>query len=316
MEARPEQIRRTAAVDGGGLVGAVHDRPLGHRLLRRQRGRRPDGRAAPGRRHRRSDHRRPPRSAGAQSRRAAPDPLSGSAAPPRARRSTTPSTTPSPSIKFRGTYRGVFPIKVNQLREVVEEILDAGRPFHYGLEVGSQAGDVRRPGRSTTTPSRSSSATATRTTTFIRMALLGRKLGKKVILIAEKLSEVRAITRDRQGDGRRAVDRHARPAALQGRRQVGDLGRRARQVRPLDRRDPRGDEILQARRRWSSAFKLLHFHIGSQIPDILIIKRAVREAALLLRQAPQAGPSDRVPRRRRRPRHRLRRLALRPSTPR
>src|SRR5512132_522706 len=39
---------------------------------------------------------------------------------------------------YRGAYRGVFPIKVNQLREVVEEILDAGRPFHHGIEVGSK----------------------------------------------------------------------------------------------------------------------------------------------------------------------------------
>ena len=59
-----------------------------------------------------------------------------------------------------------------------------------------------------------------------------------------------------------------------------------------------------------SAFKLLHFHIGSQIPDILTIKRAVREAAHVLREAPQDRPPARVPRRRRRPRHRLRRLAL------
>ena len=41
--------------------------------------------------------------------------------------------------KFRGTYRGVFPIKVNQLREVVEEILDAGKTYHYGVEVGCSA---------------------------------------------------------------------------------------------------------------------------------------------------------------------------------
>ena len=40
--------------------------------------------------------------------------------------------------KFRGSYRGVFPIKVNQLREVVEEIIEAGRPWHYGIEVGSK----------------------------------------------------------------------------------------------------------------------------------------------------------------------------------
>ena len=39
---------------------------------------------------------------------------------------------------YQGAYRGVFPIKVNQLREVVEEILDAGKPFDFGLEVGSK----------------------------------------------------------------------------------------------------------------------------------------------------------------------------------
>jgi arginine decarboxylase len=39
---------------------------------------------------------------------------------------------------YQGKYRGVFPIKVNQLREVVEEILDAGKPFDFGLEVGSK----------------------------------------------------------------------------------------------------------------------------------------------------------------------------------
>ncbi|MCX6881814.1 MAG: arginine decarboxylase, partial [Verrucomicrobia bacterium] len=39
-------------------------------------------------------------------------------------------------FNYQGQYRGVFPIKVNQLREVVEEILDAGKPFQFGLEVG------------------------------------------------------------------------------------------------------------------------------------------------------------------------------------
>src|SRR5580698_6915868 len=41
-------------------------------------------------------------------------------------------------FNYQGSYRGVFPIKVNQLREVVEEILDAGKPFNFGLEVGSK----------------------------------------------------------------------------------------------------------------------------------------------------------------------------------
>ena len=41
-------------------------------------------------------------------------------------------------FNYQGKYRGVFPIKVNQLREVVEEILDAGKPYDFGLEVGSK----------------------------------------------------------------------------------------------------------------------------------------------------------------------------------
>ena len=41
-------------------------------------------------------------------------------------------------VRLQNHYRGVFPIKVNQLREVVEEIVDAGEPFHFGLEAGSK----------------------------------------------------------------------------------------------------------------------------------------------------------------------------------
>src|SRR6185369_2848482 len=96
--------------------------------------------------------------------------------------------------KFRGTYRGVFPIKVNQLKEVVEEILDAGKAYHYGIEVGSKpeifAGlSVHTDGESLIV------CNGYKDENFIRTALLGRKLGRKVILIAEKLSEVRMITR-------------------------------------------------------------------------------------------------------------------------
>src|SRR6185295_4705661 len=96
--------------------------------------------------------------------------------------------------KFRGTYRGVFPIKVNQLREVVQEILEAGRPFHYGLEVGSKP--EMFAGLSVHTDNESLIVcNGYKDDTFIRTAMIGRKLGKKVILIAEKLSEVRSILR-------------------------------------------------------------------------------------------------------------------------
>ena len=74
---------------------------------------------------------------------------------------------------------------------------------------------------------------------FIRIAMIGRKLGKKVILIAEKLSEVRAIVRIAKEMGVEPMIGLRVRLATQGRRQVGRVGRRARQVRPLHGGDPR-----------------------------------------------------------------------------
>src|SRR6476660_3292138 len=88
-------------------------------------------------------------------------------------------------FNYQGQYRGVFPIKVNQLREVVEEILDAGKPYNLGLEVGSkpelyaglalqnQAGSLII-------------CNGYKDAGFIRMALMGIKLGKTVIMVVEK----------------------------------------------------------------------------------------------------------------------------------
>src|SRR6476620_9660630 len=93
---------------------------------------------------------------------------------------------------FQGKYRGVFPIKVNQLREVVEEILDAGKPFDFGLEVGSKpelfAGLAMQSQMGSLII-----CNGYKDSSFIRMALLGTKLGKKVIMVVEKLEELRQI---------------------------------------------------------------------------------------------------------------------------
>src|ERR1700748_71840 len=95
-------------------------------------------------------------------------------------------------FNYQGRYRGVFPIKVNQLREVVEEILDAGKPFDFGLEVGSKpelfAGLALQK-----SPGDLIICNGYKDTGFIKMALLGIKLGKKVIMVVEKLEELRHI---------------------------------------------------------------------------------------------------------------------------
>jgi arginine decarboxylase len=95
-------------------------------------------------------------------------------------------------FNYQGKYRGVFPIKVNQLREVVEEILEAGKPFNFGLEVGSKpelfAGLALQNQQGSLIICNGYKDAA-----FIRMALLGTKLGRRVIMVVEKLEELKQI---------------------------------------------------------------------------------------------------------------------------
>src|SRR5438046_7513684 len=111
------------------------------------------------------------------------------------------------------------------------------------------------------------------------MAMLGRKLDKKSILIAEKLSEVRAITR-------MAAEMNVEPMiGMRVRLLSKGAGKWATSGGEHAKFGLSTAEILEAieilrEARMESALRLLHFHIGSQIPDILTIKRAVREAAM------------------------------------
>src|SRR6266496_1828632 len=181
-------------------------------------------------------------------------------------------------FNYQGRYRGVFPIKVNQLREVVEEILDAGKPFNYGLEVGSKP-EVYAGLAMHGDPESLIVCNGYKDAAYIRMAMLGRKLGKKVIVIAEKLSELRAITKI-------AADMNVEPwIGIRVRLLSKGAGKWATSGGENAKFGLSTAEILEAieilrEAKMESAFKLLHFHIGSQIPDIQTIKRAVREAAM------------------------------------
>ena len=95
---------------------------------------------------------------------------------------------------YQNHYRGVFPIKVNQLREVVEEIVDAGEQFHFGLEAGSKPELVAALAMQKD-PETLIICNGYKDPAFIRIALLGRKLGKPVVNGAEKLEEVEQIIR-------------------------------------------------------------------------------------------------------------------------
>ena len=95
---------------------------------------------------------------------------------------------------YKNRYAAVFPIKVNQLREVVEEIVDAGEKFHFGLEAGSKPELVAALAMQKD-PQTLIICNGYKDPAFIRIALLGRKLGKPVVIVAEKLEEVEKIIR-------------------------------------------------------------------------------------------------------------------------
>src|SRR5262249_25025737 len=91
-------------------------------------------------------------------------------------------------------YFGVYPIKVNQMREVVEEILDAGAPYHYGLEAGSK-GELLTVLALNSDPQALTICNGYKDEPFMRLALLGRKLDRKIIVVIEKISELPELLR-------------------------------------------------------------------------------------------------------------------------
>ena len=178
---------------------------------------------------------------------------------------------------YQGRYRGVFPIKVNQLREVVEEILDAGKPFDFGLEVGSKpelfAGLALQKDLGSLII-----CNGYKDCEFIKMALLGTKLGKKVIMVVEKLEELRQIISvSKQLGVEPTLGIRARLLSKGAGRWAESGGENAK-FGLSTAEIIAATEMLKAEN-LAHCLKLLHFHIGSQVPDILTVKKAVQEAA-------------------------------------
>jgi len=180
-------------------------------------------------------------------------------------------------FNFKGRYRGVFPIKVNQLREVVEEILEAGKQFDFGLEVGSKpelfAGLALQDEQNSLII-----CNGYKDCEFIRMALLGVKLGKRVIMVVEKLEELRQIISVSKSFGVEPMIGIRCRLLSKGAGKWAESGGENAKFGLSTMELLAATELLRAEN-LGHCFKLLHFHIGSQVPDILTVKKAVQEAA-------------------------------------
>ncbi|WP_269524790.1 biosynthetic arginine decarboxylase [Coraliomargarita parva] len=177
---------------------------------------------------------------------------------------------------YAGKYRGVFPIKVNQLREVIEEIQDAGKTYNYGLECGSKP-ELMIALAMHKDPKALVICNGYKDDDFIRLALYGRKLGKEIFLVVEQLSEVpRIIAISKKLDVRPLIGLRIKLSTAGEGKWASSSGEGAK----FGLTSP---EIVDAARRlkragMSDCLQLIHFHIGSQVPNIQTIKKATVEA--------------------------------------
>jgi len=179
--------------------------------------------------------------------------------------------------EYHGNYYGVYPIKVNQQRQVVEEIVEFGSGLNWGLEAGSKP-ELHATLAMLEDVDGIIVCNGYKDREFIELALMGRKMGKRVFIVVEKFNELALIIEASQ---RLCVE----PL----------IGLRCRLAATSDGKweDSGGDnskfglsphELLNAVNHLKAVdmlqyLRLLHFHIGSQVPRIHRIKQAMGEAA-------------------------------------
>jgi arginine decarboxylase len=188
--------------------------------------------------------------------------------------------------QYNGRYCCVYPIKVNQQRQVVEEVLNFGAPYQFGLEAGSKPELLAVVAMaSNDTPIM---CNGFKDAEYIETVMLAQKMGRNIIPVVEKYTELGLILEYSQKIGvRPQIGMRVKLAARGGGRWQSSGGYRSKFGLTVG-------EILQGleelkRRGMSDCFKLLHFHLGSQIPNIRIVKHALNEAARIYAELHKAG---------------------------
>jgi arginine decarboxylase len=188
--------------------------------------------------------------------------------------------------QYRGAYNCVYPIKVNQQRQVVEEVLDFGRPYGFGLEAGSKPELLAVVALAdNATPI---ICNGFKDAEYIETAMLAQKIGRNIVPVVEKYTELGLILEAAEKAGvRPQIGVRVKLAARGSGRWQSSGGFRSKFgltvteiMRCLEELKARGME---------DCLKLLHFHLGSQITNIRIVKGALNEAARVYTQLAKLG---------------------------
>jgi len=188
--------------------------------------------------------------------------------------------------QYQGAYSCVYPIKVNQQRQVVEEVLNFGKPYKFGLEAGSKPellavmalADNETP----------IICNGFKDAEYIEAAMLALKIGRNIIPVVEKYTELGLILEIAEKIGvRPQIGMRAKLASRGSGRWQSSGGFRSKfglSVTEI----MRGLEELKGRG-MQDCLKLLHFHLGSQITNIRIVKGALNEAARVYAELAKLG---------------------------
>ncbi len=188
--------------------------------------------------------------------------------------------------KYQGQYCCVYPIKVNQQRQVVEEVIQFGRPYNFGVEAGSKPELLAVIAMTdNNTPI---ICNGFKDAEFIETAMMAQKIGRKIIPVVEKYTELNLILEYAEKIGVRPnIGMRVKLAARGSGRWQSSGGYRSKFgltaseiMKGLDELKSRGME---------DCFKLLHFHQGSQITNIRVIKGALNEAARVYAELKKLG---------------------------
>ncbi len=179
---------------------------------------------------------------------------------------------------YDGNYACVYPIKVNQQRHVVEEVLDYGKEHGFGLEAGSKPELLAVLALTNGTAETPIICNGFKDDEFIKMVVMGRKIGKHIIPVVEKFTELELLVKYMEELGvRQPLGVRVKLASRGSGRWKGSAGYRSKFGLTLT-------EVLEAfeylkARGLEDCLQLTHFHMGSQVSNIRKVKDALTEAA-------------------------------------
>jgi arginine decarboxylase len=179
--------------------------------------------------------------------------------------------------EYKGVYRGVYPVKVNQQRHIVEEIVEFGKQWSFGLEVGSKP-ELLIALAFMRDSSGIVICNGYKDLTYIETALIAQRFDRTVIVVLERIEEFDLVLKASERLGIRPILGVRAKLAAKGmgrwKESAGDRAKfgltTAQIVELVDRLSEKS---------MLDCLKLLHFHIGSQISSIIPVKNAIQEAA-------------------------------------